>query len=54
MLDKERLDRGAVIVLDHLGGGGFALGAFGLLACRGAGGGLSLPGTNSKMGLNLS
>lgn len=41
-------------ILFHFGSGGRAFGPLGLLACLGAGGGLSAPGTNSNMGRNRS
>lgn len=41
-------------ILFHFGSGGRAFGPLGLLACLGAGGGLSAPATNSNMGRNRS
>lgn len=41
-------------VLFHLGSGGLDFGPLGLLACLGAGGGLSAPAVYSKMGRSRS
>ena len=41
-------------ILFHFGNGGLDFGPLGLLACLGAGGGLSAPATYSKMGRSRS